>query len=273
MKKICSYCGNQITDSAKFCPSCGNAVKKTFVQVNNAESAPLHDAPMYDNLNVDSGKNQSEYEYLIPKGKKVTPNITLCNDGKFRWVYEMNLFKNPTIFLLIWKIFFFIIIGIFGFMLLIDVFDGNMNGERILFDLKIIGISVLVMSAVIGLSMLIYAAVMGGKYVVIFEMDDKGINHIQEPSQAKKARKIGAATALIGAASGNFSTMGAGMGASRTEMYSEFSKTRKVKAYSRRDLIKVNGLFNHNQIYAGKEDFGFVYNHIVQRVPKSAVKQ
>ena len=35
--------------------------------------------------------------------------VRLCNDGKYRWVYEMNMITNPTIFLTVYKIFFYII--------------------------------------------------------------------------------------------------------------------------------------------------------------------
>ena len=247
MSKYCPKCKNQMPDQAKFCPKCGIPVTQVPMQDSNTGYRPQQSA-----------------------GQMVTPNIMLGPDGKYRWIYEMSLFKNPTIFLLIWKIFFFIFIGILGFIMLLDIFEGNMDLERLLFDLKLMGIVVAVLTVVIGISMLIYAAIMGGKYVVMFEMDDRGVNHMQAPHQAKKARKIGAATALLGAASGNFTTMAAGMNATRTEMYSEFSKTRKVKAYPRRDLIKVNGLLNHNQVYAAREDFDFVYNYIVQRIPDNA---
>ena len=27
--------------------------------------------------------------------------ITQCKDGKYRWVYEMSLYRNPTILLLL----------------------------------------------------------------------------------------------------------------------------------------------------------------------------
>ena len=58
------------------------------------------------------------------------------------------------------------------------------------------------------------------------------------------------------------------MNGARTEMYSEFGKVRSVKACRRRNLIKVNGLLNHNQVYTEKEDFDFVLNYISSRVPK-----
>ena len=104
---------------------------------------------------------------------------------------------------------------------------------------------------------------MGGKYIIEFEMDEKGVNHKQIPFQAEKARKIGEITALAGSAKGSFTTTGIGMNATRTEMYSDFSKTRKVKSYPRRNLIKVNGLLSRNQVYAMSEDFEFVKDYII----------
>ena len=31
--------------------------------------------------------------------------VQLCSDGKYRWVYEMNLLTNPTVFLTAFKSF------------------------------------------------------------------------------------------------------------------------------------------------------------------------
>ena len=184
-------------------------------------------------------------------------------DGKYRWTYEMGLFRNPTIFILVWKIFFFIILGIFAFMVIVDVIDwGGFDGERFLGTLKIMGWILLGMTALVGVSYLVYAAVMGGKYIVEFEMDERGINHRQIPAQAQKAKKIGQAAMAVGLATGKMSTMSAGMSAQRTEMYSEFARVRKVKAYPRRNLIKVNEGPFHNQVYVGKEHFAFVESFI-----------
>ena len=194
--------------------------------------------------------------------------VAKCLDGKYRWVYEMSLFKNPTIFLLIWKIFFFILLGICAFVVIIDAVEwGGFKAERLLNTLMIFGIFLLGMTVLVGVSYLIYAAIMGGKYIVEFEMDERGINHKQILSQAKKAKNIGRAVTTIGLATGSYRTAVAGMNAQRTEMYSEFTRTRKVKAYPRRNLIKVNSLLYHNQVYAQKEDFEFVKNYIVSHCP------
>ena len=69
-------------------------------------------------------------------------------------------------------------------------------------------------------------------------------------------------TVLAGPAAGNLTTVGVGMNAARTEMYSDFSRVRRVKAYPRRGLIKVNGLLQRNQVYAAPEDFAFVREFI-----------
>ena len=100
----------------------------------------------------------------------------------------MSLFKNPTVIVMIWKIFFFVILGIFLFMLVLDLINEDLDGERLIGTLSFFGIFLIGMTVIVGISYLIYAAVMGGKYIVMFEMDEKGVNHMQLPKQAKKLR-------------------------------------------------------------------------------------
>ena len=193
--------------------------------------------------------------------------VTLCEDGKYRWTYELNLFTNPTVLFLVWKIFFFVILGIFAFTAVIDVFEWGLDSERLLETLKFFGFFMIGMTALTALGYFLYAAMNGGKYTVEFEMDAKGINHKQTESQAKRARKVGKALVFGGLAAGRLTTVGVGLNSQRTEMYSDFEKTKKVKAYKRRNLIKVNGLLSHNQVYTAKEDFEFVKEFIVSHCP------
>ena len=66
--------------------------------------------------------------------------VRLCADGKYRWVYEMHLLKNPTIFLTTLKVM-LISIGIVGlFMLAITAFEGDLTMEWFQFWLKLMGI-------------------------------------------------------------------------------------------------------------------------------------
>ncbi len=184
--------------------------------------------------------------------------------GQYQWIYEMSLLKNPTFFFLVWKIFFWILVGIFGFTMLVDLFQG-WGGEAVLNSLRMLGWFLIGMTVLVSLGYLIYAAIMGGKYIVKFTMDEEGINHEQIPAQAAKAQKIGMITTAVGAMTGNFTTMGVGMNAAQTEMYSAFAKVRKVKLYPRRGLIKLNGILKHNQVYASKGDYEFVRDYILAR--------
>ena len=201
----------------------------------------------------------------IMQGERISDNITLCKDGKYRWIYELHLFKTPIIFMLVWKILFFIFLMIFAFVFIADFVSWGFTAERIKESLRFSGFFLLGMTVVTALGYSVYAALMGGKYCVMFEMDEKGINHKQIPAQAKKAKKIAGATALAGAASGRLTTVGAGINSARTEIYSDFSRVRKVKAFPALNLIKVNGRLSRNQVYASKEDFEFVKKYIKER--------
>ncbi len=72
---------------------------------------------------------------------------------------------------------------------------------------------------------------------------------------------------LAGLFSRRVTTVGVGLTSARTEMYSEFSLVHEVKAYPLSHMIKVNGRFMHNRVYATPEDFDFVLDYITSRCP------
>ena len=234
---ICRNCGAEIRDTAAFCEACGEPVMP--VSAPQQGSSPLF-----------------------------TEKVTYCPDGKYRWVYKMSILKNPTIFLMVWKIFFFIIIGIFCLVMFFDWLEwDDFFPDRLLSDLKVMGIFIGGMTALTFISCVIYAAYMGGSYIVEFEMDEHGVVHRQIPAQAAKAQRLARATTLAGAASNNLTTAGIGINSARTEMSSDFSKVKKVKAYPRRNVIKVNETLGHNQVYAKAEDFDLVKDFIIAHCP------
>ena len=167
--------------------------------------------------------------------------VRRCSDGKYRWVYELNMITNPVIFLTVFKIFFWIVfIGwmVFGFFLYI--IHGDWKGF-------------LDMSK----AMLIVLA-------------GKQISHIQVSDQYKKAKKLGILTALVGIAAKKPSVAGAGMLASgKNASTSVFKSVRRVKARRRLHLIKVDQLLDKNQVYVPDEDFDFVYEFIKSRCPQA----
>ena len=204
-------------------------------------------------------KSKQTFESSSYQGKE----IRLCSDGKYRWVYEMNMLKNPTIFFTVLKVMMISVGIVWLFGLVIGL--GDMSLDYFLFWTKLTGIMIGVFFVLTIIGVLITAAVLG-KYVVLFEMDEKEVTHIQMPRQVKKAEVIGFITALVGVMAKSPTTIGAGvLATAKTKSTSEFVKVRRVKARRRFNLIKVNQLFDKNQVYVADEDFDFVYNFIKSR--------
>ena len=201
-------------------------------------------------------------------GPSYGSHIQLCQDGKYRWIYEMHMMKNPVIFFTVLKIFGWILFTGWLIMSIIDLIEGNgveaiLNAGKVML-LFFVGIIVLTF-----LGYTIVAAMNGWKYVVLFEMDDNGLLHRQMKEQVKKAKAIGWLTVLAGAAAGNLTTVGVGINsATKTSSSSNFASVRSVKPLRRWNTIKVNEPLSKNQVYVEKEDFDFVYNYILARCPK-----
>ena len=204
-------------------------------------------------------KSKQTFENKSYQGKEVR----LCSDGKYRWVYEMNLLKNPTIFFTVLKVMMISVGIVWLFGMVIGL--GDMSLDYFLFWTKLTGIMIGIFFVLTVIGILITAAVLG-KYVVLFEMDENEVTHIQMPRQVKKAEVIGLITTLVGAMAKSPTTMGAGvLATAKTKSTSEFVNVRRVKARRRFNLIKVNQLFDKNQVYVADEDFDFVYNFIKSR--------
>lgn len=194
-------------------------------------------------------------------------DIVKCNDGVYRWSYEFSLLKNPTILFLLWKIFGFIILGMWLFFVAIEVFESGIVINKLLENAKYFAYFAIGMMIFVLIGYLIYSIIMGGKYCVLFEMDEKGVKHSQMQKQVKKSQLISAITMLVGAISNNPTAAGAGaLSAAKSSMYTSFDRVRSVKSNRRRGVIKLNERFMKNQVYADGEDFDFVLNYIMSRV-------
>ena len=220
--KYCGNCGAPLSDDTRFCGACGAPVESA---VPAAPADPVAKPDFNDG-----------------------PRVLLCTDGKYHWTSPMNMYKNPTIFLTVCKIF-GIIGGIaFALFLIMSIADGNFN--EFVGGLKYWGIAVLVFLVIAALAYLIVAGMYGGKYVVRFTMDEHGLLHEQIPEQARKARKLGAAVSGAGILTGNVGRTGQGMMiAAHTSLSSDFSKVRGVKPKRRWKTIKVNEPFAKNEVY------------------------
>ena len=195
--------------------------------------------------------------------------VALCEDGKYRWTYPLDMLKNPSIL--------FVLLKIFGILLsiplLIALVSAAANNDwQKIWDgfIKIWLIVMVVFFVIILISYLIVVWMNGGKYVVNFTMDEKRLIHEQVPVQYERARKVGLLAALVGIFAKRPSAAGTGaLAASRNTSVSVFDKVRRVKPRRGQNLIKVNQSLERNQVYVPDEDFDFVLDFIRKHCPNA----
>ena len=198
-------------------------------------------------------------------------NIKLCAGGKYRWIYEFSMMKNTTIFFTILKIF---MIG--GCTPALVTLFSSLGREKLgafVTCAKVYGVIMSITVPLTFFAYLIVAAMYGWKYIVLFEMDNKGIVHIQQDKQFKKAQGIAWVNMFLGVAGNNISMTGHGMALkTRNTMSSDFAFVKKVTCITKRNTIKLNELFAHNQIYIEQADWEFVRDYIVKRCVSAKIK-
>ncbi len=188
-------------------------------------------------------------------------DVLLCNDGTYRWIYELPMRKSFFLLFEVWRA--LLIAAVAPFLLMIIFTDGTFL-ER----LKYAAITLLIVGGILFvLSIPAYWIVTkanNGKYAVLFEMDNLWIAHIQIKNE--KAEALNILTMLVGGAAGNMTTTGIGMmqlgGGSLSCRY---DKVRRLAGIRRKHLIKVNTLLKHNQVYVKDSDFDFVFNYMKER--------
>lgn len=200
--------------------------------------------------------------------------VKLYPDGKYRWVYEVPMLKNPTILFDVYKVLgiSFGIVWLFN-VLLISCEDGL--NLRNLWSFTSGFLILMLVFLVIGyVAYFIVAWYYGWKYIVLFTLDEKEVVHQMMPRQMEKAKVLGALTALIGSVAGKPGVMGAGvLAASRSTSTSVLANVARLVPRRHLHLIKVNQLLNKNRVFVPDEDFDFVYNFLCQHCPKAKKKE
>ncbi len=211
---------------------------------------------------------------IAQQGWSVTENIRLCPDGVYRWHYELNMLRNPAIILSVWKV-----LGVsfgagFALLFVVDLFRGTIQSTA---DLGRAVMPFLILIAVFFvismISYLILAAMYGWKYMVLFEMTEDYVRHIQMPRQFTRSQALGWLTMQAGRSFGKPAMAGLGLTVSaRNTSISEFKNVVVIKPRRRRNTIYVNQRLDRNQVYAGDADFDFVEKFILDHCVKAKVK-
>ena len=181
-------------------------------------------------------------------------------DGKYRWVYELPMKHSFFLLWEVWRVF-GIVFGAIGLFMVITAIVSHDS-------LRAVISSLFVLLAVCGFLLLLsipaywlVTKANNGKYTVLFEMDGHGVDHIQ--IKTEKARALEILTMLGGRASRNPSVIGTGLiQAAGGSLYSSFADVKTIQAVPDQHLIRLNGRWKRNQIYADDEIFDEVYDFI-----------
>jgi hypothetical protein len=249
----CETCAQVLSGGDRYCPACG------------AEVGALVQAAQIPASTADAELAHARATRLV------SPGVTLGEDGVLRWIYELNMWKNPTLLITLWKV--LLLAALFPALLvsILRLTDGDGWAAA---SHSFVQVGGLVVAVVTGLLLLAYPLVAwlnGGKYCVIFEMDEVGIRHIHMRRQFKRSQVLALLTVIAGAASGSAQTAGAGLLAgSRRSLYTAFADVRSVYAIASRHVVHVASKLVHNQVYAEPADFAFVLAHIKARIKPAA---
>ena len=192
--------------------------------------------------------------------------MTRNADGIYRWTYELNMYRNPTVLITVLKVLGLSMGLVWLFTVLISMGDRRFWWDGFLSMTKGFALVMLGFIVLGAIAYYLYALIQGGRYCVLFEMDEQGVKHTQLARSFKRAQVVAALTTLAGAAAGNPTVMGSGiLAGSRSSLYSDFASVRKITAVKARNVIYLDARLNHNQIYVEDADFDEVYDFISAR--------
>ncbi len=224
----------------------------------------------YCGFELPEGSDRCESCGGLAKGERISDNIRFCEDGKYRWVYEVNLWRNASAVLETLRFLFLISLGIWALFFLLRLGDGvaaALKGSA-----EEAGVIFGIMAGLTLISYPVYALLMGGRYAVLFEMDEKQIEHVRMEKQVTREELVDwlwqINEVLESDALGTF--LGVRTEES-TSLISEYEYVKKLRLIPKRNLISVKGPMTANQVYAEAEDLDFVWNYLKEHCPGAKV--
>ena len=232
----CPVCGRELSEDARFCDSCG-------ADISIAEAATE---------------------------KEGAGSIIKDSNSKYRWVYELPMLRGFFLLFEVWKVLALSSVIVMLLMITINVISGG-GADSALGSAEMILITLGILFVLSLPSYYIVTKANNGKYTVLFEMDDSGIDHTQ--IKTDKARALEMLTAYVGSAVKNRTTTAAAvLSAAGTSLYSRYDKVRSIKALPEKNTILLNGRFIRNQIYAEDRYFDAVYDYIRRHCPNAEIR-
>jgi len=211
-----------------------------------------------------------EVSHTIPQNMPEDTVVVIDGKGLMRWAYDMNMWKNPTILITVWKVLLLSAMAPALLMFFLSLENGLIEAGAIFFQVMFVVVAVVTVLMLLAYPLV--AIMNGGRYCVVFEMNGMGVNHIQLDKQFKKSQVLAMIGVLAGVMASSPQTTGAGLlAATKQNTYSTFSKVKTIVVHKSRHVIYLNQSLIRNQIYCEDQDFDMICDYICQQCKAAKV--
>ena len=195
--------------------------------------------------------------------------VTLCDDGVYRWSYDMDMWHNR--FMLRHVLTIVCAMSVLVSLTMLAAFGLNRVSPRLAALLFIIPMGAL--SALTLLIYLICALAMRGNYHLRFEMDENKIVLVQTAETENRNRVLTTVSTVAGIAAGQRNKayrVNATLRAADSVGTTAFADVTRVRLFPDDDVIDLWEWFGMNQIYVPREDYALVRDFMLARVSEKA---
>ena len=229
---VCSKCGNTIPEGAVLCEQCS-------VQ-------PGH------------RPRPGQKAYVSPEG------IIHSTDGKYRWVYEENRWKDPYVLTALAGRLAGIGAGIGLVLLLFRLSEGTasaiLSGLPLMLGLAACG-------ALVGLACHAGSALLqGGSCCTLYTMDETMVSRQQVDGRADKQKVVRVVSEWVGGQSYPELTF-------KKAEQARFDDVRSIRPNRKRSCIRLGGAYACDLIRAEPQQMDFLLEHLNVYCPQASVKE
>ena len=192
-----------------------------------------------------------------------TDRVELCEDGLYRWYYDLDMRKDHRMITTPLKV--LAVIGLFMLVMVqfLPYHSGGMSRWRVMGILA--ACFALITAITLGICLIQYLA-RRGSYRYRFEMGPEGVRVLMDEGDVKALQALGAAAEIMSLFAGSGTNIRSTMRASQNAGYTSFHSVRKAALDRAKDCIKLKLLVGANVVFSKPEDFEFVKEYIVNHL-------
>ena len=201
--------------------------------------------------------------------ERYTDRVTLCDDGVYRWYYDMDMYKNKSMLWMLLRINLFIMLGAsMGGAGLVGLVKHDFKDPMVR-GILAVGLALLVlMSVLYVIGFYIAAAVKRGNYRLHFDMREDCLELVWSPGVKQTFDTGKKVLALAGNALGSRRVRGRYRPSLNEVSNVAFSSVFRHRSYPQWDMIDLYVPGGKFQVYVAGEDFERVERFILERIRK-----